>query len=553
MAMKKYSLGLLALLLFLLCVILAACDSASPEAPTDTAAESVTDALTDAPTGSPTEAPTETPSEETTEESTEAPTEPETEPEELVSAKAPPKVLESLTADFSVLDISSVSKQVTLRNTDIDSAKNAFIEEGYIVAATTAAYGSTLNATVLKSRGHAVTLMQTADGSLHVVWEKASEVSTDPLYSPRGEQQGEVVMAQIGIAREDKDDNPMIGMCYVYRLADGSALIIDGGVNNDSCAENLYRALGKLDIAKDEDGKYRITAWIFTHGHSDHMGTFKAFSSTYAEKTALTYAVFNFPTEDVAPSGSTQDGSFYNVIRRAYPTVKRVTPHAGLTYFFGNLSVHMLYAPELVYTSPEGVDYYNTTSLLFRVEANGQSILHMGDASEASSKAAWTENDSSAFQSTAIQITHHGLYTGADGSHTWNYMRKIYHATNASIGLLPMGTRKPGDSRNGRHTVLVGWGMAGYQVSFVIDKKDNRNGASTDQAYFDRFAADVAAGTADRETLFGYNGINTIDNGKGLLTYINATETEPMATVFSLTTEGMTVTANEELAKWLGQ
>jgi hypothetical protein len=392
--------------------------------------------------------------------------------------------------------------------------------------------------------------METADGSLHVLWEKADTVTTDPLYAIRNPEQGDVTMAQIGIARGDQNDNPMIGMCYIYRLSDGTALIIDGGINSTDCSVNLFRTLQRLDIARDESGKYRITAWIFTHGHSDHMGTFKNFSSLYAEQTTLTYAMFNFPTEDVAPSGNTQDGTFNNIIRRTYPDAKRVIPHAGLTYFFGNLSVHMLFAPELVYTSPEGVDYYNTTSLLFRVEANGQSVLHMGDASEASSKAAWSENKSEAFKSTALQITHHGLYTGPD-SHQWNYMRKIYQATDASIGLLPMGTRKPGDARNGRHIVLIGWGMAGYQISFVIDKKDNRNGASTDQAYFDKFVADVAAGTADRETLFGYNGINTIKNRDGMLTYINASETEPMATVFTLSSEGMTAVSNEELAAWL--
>ena len=538
--MKRYLLLLISILL--LCTILCACDPATPDVPTDTTVGSVT------------EAPTEAPTEETTEEvTTEAPTEPETEPEVLVEAIAPKKVLLTLVEDVTVVEISSISKQVTLPDTALDGVKNAFVQEGYIVAATTAANGSNLGTTVLKSQGHVVTLMQTKDGSLHVLWEKAENVSTDPLYAPRSARQGEVIMAQIGIARGNSDDNPMIGMCYVYRLADGTALIIDGGVNNDDCAKNIYDTLGKLDIAKDENGKYRITAWIFTHGHSDHMGAFKAFSAAYAEETDLAYAMFNFPTEEVAPSGSTQDGPFFNIIRRAYPNVQRVAPHAGLTYFFGNLSVHMLFAPELVYTTV-GVDYYNTTSLLFRIEVNGQSILHMGDASEVSSKAAWTENSSAAFQSTALQITHHGLYTGADGSHTWSYMKKIYLATNASVGLLPMGTRKPGDARNGRHTVLVGWGNAGYQISFVLNtKKSATNSINTDQAFFDRFAADKAAGTAEYETLFGYDGVNTIVNRSGMVTYVNATETEPMATVFSLTGEGMTVVTNEILAAWLGQ
>ena len=268
--MKKYSMALLAIL-FLLCITLVACDPATPDVPSDTSAdvteadttEAVTDALTDTPA--------ETTDETSAEGSTEAPTEPETEPEVPVEAIAPKKVLLTITEDVTVLDISSVSKQATLPDRSIDDVKSAFTKEGYIVAATTPANGSLLQTTVLKSLEHVVTLMQDKNGSVHVLWEKSKDVTTDPLYVPRGAEQGEVIMAQIGIAREDKDDNPMIGMCYVYRLADGTALIIDGGVNNQSCAKNLYDTLGKLDVAKDEEGKYRITAWIFTHGHSDHF------------------------------------------------------------------------------------------------------------------------------------------------------------------------------------------------------------------------------------------------------------------------------------------
>jgi hypothetical protein len=212
----------------------------------------------------------------------------------------------------------------------------------------------------------------------------------------------------------------------------------------------------------------------------------------------------------------------------------------------------MLYAPELLYNSEEGVNYFNTTSLLFRIEANGQSVLHMGDASEAASKAAWVNSETAAFKSSALQITHHGLYTGPD-SHDWGYMKKLYHATDAKIGLLPMGTRNPGDARNGRHTVLVGWGNAGHQVSFVVDTRDSHNGKALDQAYFDRFVAEVAAGTNQKPTLFGYDGVNTVKNRSGMVTYISASEDALMATVFNLGEGGFTVVSNRDLAAWLSE
>lgn len=527
-----------------ICAILCACDPAdTPDTLPDATVDAVTD-TTRVPADTPTEAPTDAP--------TEAPTEPETEPEVLVSAPAPKRILDQLAGRVSPRWISSVCMQVTLPEQDIDTVKDAFQKEGYITAATTPAHGTKLGTAVLKSLEHVVTLIETADGSLHVLWEKTDAVTTDPLYAVRDTERGDVTMVQIGIARGDQKDNPMIGMCYVYRLSDGTALIIDGGINSTDCSVNLFRTLQQLDIARDGDGKYRITAWIFTHGHADHMGTFKRFSAQYADRTDLTYVMYSFPTEEVAPKGNTTGEEFAEIVRASYPNARRVSPHAGLTYFFGNLKIHMLYAPELLYNSPEGVNYFNTTSLLFRIEANGQSVLHMGDASEAASKAAWVNSETAAFKSNALQITHHGLYTGPD-SHDWGYMRKLYTATDAEIGLLPMGTRNPGDGRNGRHTVLVGWGMAGYQVSFVIDKKDNRGGASTDQAYYDRFVADVAAGTADRETLFGYDGINTVKNRSGMVTYISASEDAPMATVFNLGEGGFTVVSNGKLDTWLGE
>lgn len=480
-----------------------------------------------------------------------AETQPAAPPEVLVAAPSPLEVLGDAAAGLTPVPISTVCHQLTLTDREHGEVHNAFLEAGYLSTDTTPAHGTRLTTTVLRSLGHTVTLMATAEGLLHVLWEEADRVSTAPLLAPRAPAEGEVTMAQIGVAREKETDNPMIGMCYVYRLSDGTALILDGGTSNAACADNLFRTLERLDIATDGEGRYRIAAWIFTHGHGDHYGAFMSFTSRYASRVSLAYAMYSFPTGSAA-SGGDSEAPLASTLYKFYPDARRISPHAGLQYFFGNLTVHVLYAPELLYTTT-GVDYYNNTSLILRMEANGQSVLHMGDAGEAAAEAAWSQNEEAAFLSTALQITHHGLTTGRDSSHAWSFIRRVYRATEAKLGLLPMGTREPGDARNGRHTVLVGWGNAGYHVSFVIDKRDNHGGAALDQAYYDRFVAEVAAGTAERDTLFGYDGVNTVRNRSDMLTYISASETEPMVTVFSLTASGMTATANEKLATWLGE
>ena len=364
--MKRYLSFLLSILL--ICSVVSACNNTDTSANTlpDTVADEIsdaTDALTEVLTDTDDEIETSAESkvENETETETEAETEPELESEpDPVAALPPRQVLKSLSVDATPLDISTVCKQISFSNLEFSDVQNAFLKEGYIVASTRRVQSSKLQTTVLKSLGHIVTLMQTDDGTMHVLWEVANEVSVDPLYMDPNMVKGDVTMVQIGIARGDKDDNPMIGMCYVYRLADGTALIIDGGNNNEPCAQNVYATLQKMDIAKDENGKYRITAWIFSHGHGDHYGTFKKFASLYADTTDLAYTFYSFPVGDIAPGGCNAE-SFAKIISEAYPNAKRVSPHAGLKYYFGNLTVHVLYAPELLYTTEAGVDYYNIT------------------------------------------------------------------------------------------------------------------------------------------------------------------------------------------------
>ena len=271
----------------------------------------------------------------------------------------------------------------------------------------------------------------------------------------------------------------------------------------------------------------------------------------HAARISLNYVMYSFPVGEIAPNDCNAE-EFSAAIAYFYPDAQRISPHAGITYHFGDLSVHMLYTPELLYSDSFSVKYYNNTSLIFRVEVNGQSVLHMGDAGERAAEEAWKAHEETAFASSALQITHHGLYTGNE-SHTWVYVRKLYEATNAPIGLLPMGSRQPGEERNGRFTVLVEWSRMGYQTAFITDARNTQGNANFTQADYDKFVAAVAAGTAKSDTLYGYDGVNLLKNRDGMLTYIASNEHDPMITVFSLSESGFAMTHNGELADWLTQ
>ncbi len=462
----------------------------------------------------------------------------------------PEEIAASFSAEAEPLPISPVCREITLRGQDFSSVRDAFTERGYLPVPSAAAEGTRLQTAVLKNDETVVTVIGTAGDAVHVLWEDAKEVSVSPLAPPEDPQTGDVTMVQIGTARESEKDNPMIGMCYVYRLGDGSALILDGGSGNDTCAGNIFRALEKLDVAKTGDGKYRISAWIFSHGHGDHIGAFKKFAAGYAGKYEIGAVMYSFPSPEIGLSGC-DAAAFEQTVKEYCPDALRVSPHAGLRYYFGNVTVHVLYHPELLYTGESGIKYFNNTSMILKIEANRRTVLHMGDAGEQASEEAWKENDPSAFESDMLQITHHGLYTGPE-YHRWDNVKNIYDAAYATYGLLPMGTRYPGDSRNGRYTVLIEWGVKlGYQVSYVLDRRDDHGRPVPSQSEFDKFVSDAEKGLADYDTLYGFDGINIAENQDGMITYLSGADTVPMATEFLLGKTGITVRDNTALSEWL--
>jgi hypothetical protein len=199
------------------------------------------------------------------------------------------------------------------------------------------------------------------------------------------------------------------------------------------------------------------------------------------------------------------------------------------------------------------VDYTNDTSLIFIADVAGARVLYTGDAGNRAAEAVWSMYEKEAFLADALQITHHGLYTAGTGDvHEWTYLRSVYEATEATIGLLPMGTRSPTDERNGRHTVINQWAHWDFQTSFIFNSQATEtNMFSNSQEGYERFVSEVSSGTSRYKTLCGYDGRNTIVNAKGLTTYIMSTETENMATVFQLSAQGMRILTNEPLLTWL--
>ena len=466
----------------------------------------------------------------------------------------PDKILSSLEKNGSVSQFGIHTWYASLTMSTMTDVQEAFLSAGYSSLEVPMIEG-VHNAPQIFTSGNSFVTLRQRNSFLQVVWNICDPKVKSLLYPNESTGTGSVTLVQIGVERmPNENSNPMNGMCYIYKLSDGSAVIIDGG--HMSNADNLYAALQKLDIKKDQYGRFNITAWIFTHGHGDHYSAFFNFAAKYHADTHISYIMHSFPTDENILSPADCDVSaFVKHIRNHYPDAIHVTPHAGLKYHFGNLTLDMLYTPDLMYPT---IQYSNDTSLIFIADCNGARVLYMGDAGDAAAQTAWEEYESNAFDADIVQITHHGLTTaqGEDNpnSHEWTNLKNIYTATHATIGLLPMGTRSPTANYNGRWVVLNVWAGMGYQTAFLInDRLTEDNKIFTPQKDYDQFIDNIASGTCSYKTLFGYNGVNIIFSKNGLITYIMSTETENMATVFSLSGQGIEVLENQLLHEWLNQ
>ena len=402
-----------------------------------------------------------------------------------------------------------------------------------------------------------------------ILFEKLDENVLSYLSSNKTTGTGELTFVQVGVERVDETDNPMIGLCYVVKLSNGNAIVIDGGANNAKCAENVYKTLSKLNVTRNAKGQYVIEAWIFTHGHSDHNGVLTAFAQSYTEKVDVLNFLYQIPSNgDVSAVGAGVAGeaAFFELCKAAYPNANYINPKTGLNYYFGNATVNILYTPDVMWSLDNKITYYNDTSLIFSVRGGGTGFLCFGDAGEKAAAMTWSLFEETTFKNGLLQITHHGLTTqegtGAEGN-GWEYVGKIYEATGTNLVVLPMGSRDDKANRNGRYSVLFQYGNSGYQMSFVVNKENAPFSSKYFNAdVFECFISDVETGTnlmetkynlGDYKTLYGYNGINMIDNGAGRITYISSRDKTPMVTVFSFADGEVTVVENRDLYEWLAE
>ncbi len=241
------------------------------------------------------------------------------------------------------------------------------------------------------------------------------------------------LVTQIGLERVG-NSGYQNGMSYVFRLADGSFIIYDGGFSQNAVdAKKLHQVL--VEQAPDKDN-ITIAAWIITHAHGDHFGTFYHFFSEYkpnSEKSKYTIetVIRNYPSSsDASGAGNVVQQTPIAVETRLKATgTNLVKSHPGQVFHIRDAKITVMYNLEMYL--PNSFTYFNASSTVTKIELAGQSFMMLGDCTELAAKILVQTYSPESLASDFLQVAHHGYMGGTTA---------LYRAIDPTYVLWPMGT-----------------------------------------------------------------------------------------------------------------
>lgn len=274
-----------------------------------------------------------------------------------------------------------------------------------------------------------------ADKRIRLIADNPKKTALHPISDQRTGD-ASPTMTQLGLEYNyDNPSNPykftksdwQIGLAYIFRLSDGSFIVIDGGYNKDRNAQMLYDEMRAQMSSPNE--KITIAAWIFTHVHGDHIGAFKKFMDKYKYEINLDYVIYNTGSPAQQKSmGEVTDGmaSAANTAIQYIPQSRILIARPGQKMTFRNATLEVYHTSELL---PESVTNGNSLCIAFRIVIAGQSFFFTGDCMTDASNA-MVRYYGSALKSDFEQINHHG----ASGP-----TNELHAAIDPTIVLWPLG------------------------------------------------------------------------------------------------------------------
>ena len=223
------------------------------------------------------------------------------------------------------------------------------------------------------------------------------------------------------------------GMSYIVTLEDGRFIVLDGGCVSEGDGtqapnrsdEKLWQALVNLHEkahpqkgSVSADNPVHIAAWIITHSHWDHFGTFRSvMQSNKTQQMKIDYILGNYPSESEISYESDELQIMPALIAQHCGTgegeTKFVQVHTGHKYYLANVELEALVTHEDV--NPKRIDTSNDTCTVFRFTISNKeapaakptTIIFTGDANRHQSRF-MCATFGNYLQSDMVQVAHHG-------------------------------------------------------------------------------------------------------------------------------------------------
>ena len=190
-----------------------------------------------------------------------------------------------------------------------------------------------------------------------------------------------------------------INTSFILESGD-TLLVVDGGYVTET--PYVYEYLKNLGG--------HVTAWFITHFHDDHYGCLFTLLNEHPD-IRVDAIYYTFPSDEFLTGSEVKQTAlttqtWIDIIRDtiAHCGIPVVTPRAGDVYEFdgGNAVVRVLR------TFDESIRGINNSTTVLRFEADGKSILFLGDLEPAGGRHLLATVDHALIKADYCQMAHHG-------------------------------------------------------------------------------------------------------------------------------------------------
>lgn len=229
------------------------------------------------------------------------------------------------------------------------------------------------------------------------------------------------------------------GMSYAIQLPCGSFILIDGGIDCDTDRARLYRYL----CERTKVGPPTVAAWLFTHGHHDHIALAAHFMTEYRDAVRIERILYNIPSGDFCGyDAGGVDGEYeekWFLAVKCHPDAMLHEVKTGEVFECGGARIEVLTSAEERYPDPP--TNRNETSAVYKLTfENGRSFMVLGDA--------WGDRlvhlldpaspifcPDEVLRSDLLQVAHHGLAVCSYPDYP--AMRELYRKISPSVCFWP--------------------------------------------------------------------------------------------------------------------